>query len=196
MNKLPILFSILFSLNSYAQSTIEPIFWQNPSFEGEAPHDATIPIGWLACEAFTTPDILPGVWGVYTEASDGDTFLGLITRNDGSWESITQRLSRTIRKKECYSFNFDLARATTYSGYNTPIKLRIWGSKDKCSKDQLLFESPEIKNSFWQKNNCEFTANQAIRYIIIEATIKEGNSSYQGNILIDNLSPIQACPRA
>lgn len=186
---------LILPLVVFAQDDAPPIYWQNPSFEGE-PQDATIPIGWLACESFTTPDILPGYWGVYQEATDGDTYVGLITRDNGTWESITQRLSRTIEKDECYTFNFDLARGATYSGYNQPLKLRIWGSTNKCEKSQLLFESPLVEHTFWKKYVLEFTAEQAIRYIIIEAYHSDGKFSYTGNILIDNLSPIQLCPRA
>ncbi len=187
--------AFLSAMVCWAQTPAKSIFWQNPSFEGE-PQDATVPIGWMGCEALTTPDILPGVWGIYQEASDGETFLGLITRNNGTWESITQRLSQKIDTKECYTFSVDLARGATYSGYNGALKLRVWGSTDKCSKDQLLYESPLIKHTFWQQYKCEFTAEQPIRYIIIEAFHKEGIFSYEGNILIDNLSPLQSCPRA
>lgn len=187
--------TLLLSLVCLAQTPAKAIYWQNPSFEGE-PQDATVPIGWVACEALTTPDILPGVWGVYLEASDGETYTGLITRNNNTWESITQRLSKKINTKECYSFNVDLARAATYSGYNGALKLRVWGSTNKCTKDQLLYESPLIKHTFWKQYKCNFTAEQPIRYIIIEAFYEESGFSYEGNILIDNLSPLQSCPRA
>ena len=66
------------------------IYLTNASFEGE-PQDATVPTGWFACELGTTPDILPGFWGVYSESSEGETYLGLITREDGTFESIGQR---------------------------------------------------------------------------------------------------------
>lgn len=51
----------------------------NPSFEGE-PRDAITPLGWIGCEDGTTPDILPGPWGVYLPASEGQTYMGLIVR--------------------------------------------------------------------------------------------------------------------
>ena len=91
------------------------IFLDNASFEGE-PQDATTPVGWLPCERGTTPDILPGPWGVYQEASDGDTYVGLITRDDGTWESIGQRLKQTLQPKDCYTFFLDLAHSNTYAG--------------------------------------------------------------------------------
>ena len=73
----------LFPLVAFSQKQANPIYWQNASFEGE-PQDATVPIGWLACEPFTTPDILPGFWGIFQEASEGETYVGLITRENGT----------------------------------------------------------------------------------------------------------------
>ena len=190
-------FALIILLPIFLSSTTQAqvIYWQNPSFEGE-PKDATVPIGWLPCEEGTTPDILPGYWGIYQEAAEGDTFVGLITRQDGTWESITQRLSATIPSGDCYTFNLDLAKGSTYSGYNLPLKLRVWGSTSRCTKDQLLFESQLINHTDWRKNLIEFTAEQPIRYIILEAFHSESRFSYQGNILLDNLSPLQKCPRA
>ena len=119
-----------------------------------------------------------------------------ITRENGTWESITQRLTRTINRGDCYTFTLDLAHGVTYSGYNQTLKLRIWGSTNKCTKNQLLFESPLIDHPEWRPYRVEFTAKQPVRYILIEAFYQEGSFRRKGNILIDNLSPLRWCPRA
>ena len=194
MNRLVFLLLLLPALAA-TQDIPPPIFWQNPSFEGE-PADATVPIGWMGCEPLTTPDILPGFWGIYQEPSDGDTFVGLITRANGTWESITQRLERTIEVEDCYVFQIDLARGPTYSGYNNPLKLRVWGSTDRCGKDQLLYESPLIEHTYWQSYRVEVKAERPIRYLILEAFHREVPFRYSGNILLDNLTPLRWCPRA
>lgn len=169
--------------------------FNNASFEGE-PADATVPVAWLPCEKLTTPDILPGYWGVYQEASEGDTYVGLITRENGSWESIAQRLPKTLRRDECYAFSLDLAYSRTYSGYNKPIKLRIWGGAGKCDKAQLLYESTLINHTAWKTYFVEFRLEQPINYILLEAFHSERTFSHRGNILIDNLMPLRPCPRA
>lgn len=190
------LFSLFCAFNTWAQENTAPlIYLQNASFEG-SPQDATMPIAWMACEAFTTPDILPSTWGVTLEANDGETYIGLISREDGSKESITQRLSQAIPKGACYSFSVDLAKAASYSSYSGALKLRIWGTTDKCKKGQLLYESATIEHLYWKSYQCDFTAKQTIRYLMIEAFYKEGNFSHKGNILIDNISVIRPCPRA
>ncbi len=166
----------------------------NPSFEDE-PADATMPMGWLKCAKGTTPDILPGYWGVYEEAQEGDTYLGLITRGDGSAESIGQRLPSKLAKDACYRFSLDLAMSDNYSGYGNAIKLRVWIGNKKCKKDQMIFESEFIENLDWETQLIEFNTTLEARYIILEAYYKDGSFSHKGNILIDNISPIVYCSR-
>lgn len=173
----------------------QTIYLNNASFEG-TPQDATVPAGWFPCELGTTPDILPGFWGVYQEASEGETFVGLITREDGSWESIGQRLSKPLKAEGCYAFSIDVAHSNTYASYNKPLKIRIWGGTQKCVKAQLLLETDFIKDADWEKYEVDFTARQDLNYILIEAYYKEGGFSYRGNALIDNISPIKKCVRA
>ncbi len=171
------------------------LYFTNGSFEGER-QDAVVPSGWNACELGTTPDILPGFWGVYQEASDGDTYVGLITRGDGSWESIGQRLSHSLKLLECYKFTVDLAQSKTYADYNEPVRLMIWGGSGRCNKEQLLFQSKKIDHNYWKTYEVKFNVKVPINYIIFEAYFEEKGKVVRGNILIDNLSPIKMCPRA
>ena len=169
---------------------------QNASFEGE-PQDATTPIGWLECERETTPDILPGYWGVYKEAYDGDTYVGLITRSNGTWEAIGQRLKSSLKKGQCYSFSLQVAYSELYAGYNEPIKLRIWGGDKRCEKTQLLGETKIIDHEEWKLYPFKFKPQDRIRYIIFEAYYNEDKKfTHNGNVLLDNISPIIWCPRA
>jgi hypothetical protein len=168
----------------------------NPSFEG-TPQDATSPVGWIPCGEHSTPDIQPGFWGCYTPPSDGDTYLGLTTREDGTWESITQRLSQPLKANECYDFNIDLARSNQYIGYNIPIKLRVWAGNKRCSKSELLTETPIIKHTTWQTYHLQFNPKKDYKFIIFEVHYASGiYFTYKGNLLLDNCSPIIPCARA
>ena len=168
----------------------------NPSFEG-TPQDGTTPAGWLSCGENSTPDILPGFWGVYTAASDGNTYVGLTAREDGTWEAMAQKLRKPMQANECYSFSMDLARSSQYVGFNIPIKLRIWGGTDLCQKQQLLAESPLIKHTKWNTYNFELSPKVNYNYIIFEAQYASGiYFTYKGNILLDNCSVLKRCPRA
>lgn len=176
---------------SYSQ-----IYLDNASFEGPA-EDATMPTGWHSCKDGTTPDIMPGPWGVTKEAYEGETYLGLITREDGTWESIEQRLSSPMKYGSCYTFSLWLAHTQKYAGYNLPLKLRIWGSAEKCDRSQLLAETKFIKHQDWRKYEFEFYPKNTINYIVIEAHFADGvYISYKGNILLDDLSEISICKRA
>lgn len=182
---------LFFSVVLTAQISI-----QNGSFE-DRPRDASIPMGWNACKMGSTPDILPGFWGVYNESSDGETYIGLITREDGTWENIGQRLSQPLLKGKCYSFQVDLAHSDTYTGYNMPARFRVWGGRTKCSKDQLLAQSKGIKHNEWKTYDFAFTTKKKYNYIIIEVYYIKGLLvDLKGNILIDNFSVITPCDQA
>jgi len=186
-----IAFCGVMALNTLAAQHIEIA---NSSFDGQ-PADATVPQGWMPCNEGTTPDILPGYWGVYNEPSDGDTYLGLITRHNNTWESIGQRLPAILEKGNCYAWALDLSHSDTYTGFNGPIKLRVWISKSKCSKDQMIFESPVIGHFTWKTYKVKFTPDDDYQYILLEAFYSEDEFSYKGNILIDRLRAIQGCDR-
>lgn len=171
------------------------IYLNNPSFE-EDPEEALLPSGWNRCSERSTPDILPGPFGVELEAVDGETFVGLITRADGSHEHILQRLHPRLKKKECYTTSIYLAHSKTYAGYRKPIHLRVWLGNRKCKQAQLIFESPLIKSNSWEKYNLEFTPNKNYKYLYLEAWYENGGTGRKGNILLDGIQPIRICPRA
>jgi hypothetical protein len=164
----------------------------NHSFEGE-PQDAFIPVGWHKCSPHTTPDIFPGVWGVYKEAVDGDTFVGLITRSDGSFESIGQRLPKKLELGKCYRLTIYVAHSETYAGFNDAIRFRLWAGKEKCRRKQLLFESKVIKHTSWKQYTIEFAPDSKLNYLIIEAAFPSGRDDTRGNILFDEIGEIRPC---
>ena len=192
MQRKSILFSVLLALG------LSPLMSQhsfiNAAFEG-TPQDATVPQGWYICEEGSTPDILPGPWGVYNEAAEGETYIGLITRPDGSFESIGQRMNEPLITGECYDLYVDLATSHSYTGYNESIKLRIWLGTNKCERTQLLLESDFITVESWIPHKINFTAEAAHQYIIIEAYTGSKSKRKRGNILVDNLSSIRLCKR-
>lgn len=171
------------------------VYVKNGFFEGE-PQDATVPSGWHICAPGSTPDILPGPWGVFLEPSEGETYIGMITREDGSYESIGQRLSEPLQPGQCYELKVDLAYSRIYAGYKGSLRLRIWGGLSRCGQDLLLFESPEIDHGDWRTYTAKFTADAALQYIVIEAYSPAGGKKHTGNILIDKLQGIGLCTRA
>jgi len=172
----------------YAQS------WTNPSFEAE-PQEAFVPVGWTPCSPQTTPDIFPGVWGVQIDPAQGKSYMGLITRSDGSNESVGQRIPLKLEKERCYFFSFFLSTADTYAGFNDPIRCRIWLGSSSCRREQLLFESAPLEEPDWEKIVVRFTPEIEGKFIIIEAGFPSPAQKARGNILVDGISPILPCDR-
>jgi len=183
-----------------------PITLVNPSFE-DLPRAGKAPRGWYDCGRMnfpleTPPDTHPsGQFLVQTQPQDGGSYLGLVVRENDSWESVSQRLSRPLTPDMCYDFAIHLARSQYYQSklrdtkidvnFTAPLKLRIWGGNGYCNKAELLAESKLIINHNWKNYSFEFKPKQRHSYIIIEAFFKTpAIRPPNGNILLDNASAI------
>lgn len=190
-------YTILFLLVSWAGFQPDSkIYFQNPSFE-DTPQESASPQGWQSLTPGSTPDILPGPWGVQAPAFDGKTSLGLVTREDGTREDVTQALPGMLHAGTCYTFTIYLAHVPKYAGYNLPVRLRIWGGAGRAGREQLLASSPLIDHPDWRAYKFQFVPSHEMRVITFEAYYGPGMlNSYKGNILLDNCSPIERCDRA
>ncbi len=189
------LYSLFFTIcmMTWGSTCAAQLIFNNPSFEDE-PSDATVPMGWFPCEPGTTPDIGPGPWGIDLEAEEGETYVGLITRSDGTYEAIGQRFPDVLEKELCYTFKLSAAACDTYSGFNGRVKFRVWGGTKKCKRSQLLYESETIDYTEWKEHEINFTAEKKLKYVIIEAYTDEG--PIRGHILLDNITNITKCNKA
>jgi hypothetical protein len=165
----------------------------NASFEG-IPQDAAMPDGWWSCDQASTPDILPGPYGIDHFPYHGNTYLGLITRQDGSWEGVEQRLQEPLKKDQCYSMGLFLARSKNYAGYTEPIRLSIKIGEDKCDYEQTIYLSPLIQHHTWKEYTFSFTPKSNCFYLQVIAFAETGDKN--GHILIDNIGAFHKCQRA
>jgi hypothetical protein len=190
---------------------LKPIFGQkpitikldNPSFE-DYPSAAQAPDRWKDCgfENESAPDTQPsGTFGVTKKAFDGDTYLGLVVRDNDTWEAVGQKLKTSFIKDTTYSFSLYACRSKIYmsksqrmmtdANYTTPAVIRIWGGTTACGRDEVLAQSSEIKTHDWQKFDFILKPKADYTYLYIEAYYKnELYPRYNGNILIDNASAI------
>lgn len=162
---------------------------------------------WYDCGAVqfpreTAPDIHPiDFWEVRLPASDGKTYLGMVVRDNESWESVSQRLTAPIERGMCYKLSVDLARSNTYlSGsrsrtddvkvqYTRPAVLKVWGSNGYCGKKELIAESAPVENFNWETYDFEFKAKNSHLFVTFEAFYKTPVLfPYNGHILIDAIS--------
>jgi outer membrane protein OmpA-like peptidoglycan-associated protein len=175
----------------------------NPSFEG-LPSSGIAPQGWFDCGfAGESPvDVQPnGGFQVTKNAAHGSTYLGMVTRDNNTWEAVGQRLKSPLIKGTVYTFSVSACRSESYLSqsritakevnYTQPIILRIWAGAGYCSKEDMLAETELVSNTTWQKYNFKFTPKSNYAYLTIECFYKVPTLfPYNGNLLLDNLSDI------
>ncbi len=207
----------LLCINTAVSAQDQVFTLANPSFEeiphkgGNSKYDIGIS-GWYDCGKLmfpneTPPDIHPvDFWEVTHKASHGNTYLGLVIRDNDSWESVSQRLTGgMIEANKCYEFNIDLARAPKYisgskitkqiENYNRPAVLRIWGGTGVCGQQELLGESEAVTNANWETYNFKFEPGKNLNYITIEAFYRVPVLiPYNGHLLLDNAGEIRMIP--
>jgi outer membrane protein OmpA-like peptidoglycan-associated protein len=211
--RLSLTFGFAVCFMSLCMNAQEVIKLQNPSFE-DLPRkggEFSSPIrGWHDCglakfPSETPPDIHPvpaTAWEVSKLPYDGETFLGMVTRYNDTYESLSQALSTPIMGGTCYSFSAFIARSELYKSatgrsrdelenFVKPAVFMIWGGNSFCDKAELLGESPAVSNSDWKMYKFTFQPKKTHKYITIEAFYKTPIlEAYNGHILVDKLSDI------
>lgn len=181
----------------------------NPSFEDVARH-SHVPRGWYDCgfPGESPPDTQPdpaATFQVSKASYDGNTYLGLVVRDNDTWESVSQKLTKPVEKNKCYEFSLYMARSESYvsssriteeqANYITPAKVRIYGGFDYCDKQYLLGESKLVINTRWVQYNFKFEPIGNYTHIIIEAFYNTPTLfPYNGNILLDKASDLVLIP--
>lgn len=205
----------------------EVIPLKNPSFE-DVPHIGIIdleisPYGrlttkpteiknWADCgfPDETPPDIhksggLEGAFEVKKESVEGNTFLGMVVRDNDTWESVSQDLPKPMVANTCYSCQIFLGRSERYlsrsrvnnqnANYTNPIVLRIWGGFENCDRRQLLAETPAIDHNDWRQYAMKLNPNRNYTHITIEAFYKTPTLfPYNGHLLVDAASDLVPVP--
>ena len=190
------LFQFIFA---YGQEII-PL--RNPSLEA-LPGPAKTPNYWHFCgpPLETPPDVHPsGAFGVQKKAAHGLTYMGLVVRDNGTTEKISQRLSTPLvsgktYRVQCYTAKPEVYRSISRStmrpdSFTRAIRLRLWGVKH-CEKIELLGETELITHHDWKLTYFEFTPGTEIPGIMLEAWYEnDEESAYNGGVFVDLISPI------
>lgn len=176
---------------------------RNPSFE-DIPRHSMTPREWIDCgfPGESEPDVQPsGEFGVTKLPVDGDTYLGMVTRDNDTWERVSQRLSNHMARGNCYGFSIYLMKSPQYLSlsrltgenvnYIRHTKLRIYGGYSPCHRGQLLAESPMISNYDWKQYSFRFQPEEDYSFITFEVYYETPKSfPYNGNLLLDHASAI------
>lgn len=165
---------------------------------------------WFDCGRLTfpyesPPDIHQGVnrdtsfWENTQASAQGKTYLGMVVRQNDTYEALSQRLSMPLRAGKCYSFSIYLSRSEKYiSGltndetprnFSNPTVFRLWGGEGLCGDSELLAESPAVNHSEWRQYNFKIEPSGNYPYIRIEAFYETPVLfAYNGHILLDGAS--------
>lgn len=183
----------------------DEIFLYNPSFE-DIPKLSQVPIGWYDCNApgnspVDTHPVPYSSFEVNTVAAHGNTYVGMVVRDNDAVEAIGQRIVEPLKKGRVYVFEIFLARSpkyisgsfsnTTKVNFNTPCKLRILAGDGYCQRKELLAESEIIVKEQWVNQQFILRPTEDYNYIVFEAFYKDAlASAYNGNLLLDGATTI------
>ncbi len=198
----------------YAQYD-DVISLKNGSFEGLPhrgdPRDNIGIRGWYDCGELQFPSESPAdlhpidAWKVNIPPSEGRTYLGMVVRDNDSWESVSQRIETPIEEGKCYSFSIDLARSPYYvsrsritdqvENYTEPAVLRVWGGTGVCGRQELIAESSTVVNNHWKTFEFEIKTGRNLNYLTLEAFYEVPVLiPYNGHLLVDNASTLRQIP--
>lgn len=195
----------LLSVGAFAQA--KTIKLDNPSFEdftgaGHAPK------GWLDCgfAGETPPDVCPtGQFRVTQDAKKGATYLGMVTRDNQTFEAVGQKLKSPLLPDTCYEFTVELMSSPIYMSqsrvtgedvnFNKPTKLVVCGGRKLCEQMEVLAESPIIQLHDWRLFRFTIRPTKQFDFIVFTAyyPISPVVKYTNGNLLVDNLSDIKPC---
>jgi hypothetical protein len=181
----------------------QKISLKNPSFESD-PRCCTPPKGWsnAGLPEETATDIQPGYFSVNIKAYNGETYVGMVVRDNANGESITQALPTKLIKNKTYLFSIALAKSTNYRSisrstgkdvnFNIPAILKIWGGNTIGQHDELLGESVAVENTDWKIYTFTITPKfNSYAYFTLESYFDSlRTEAYNGNLLIDACSDL------
>jgi len=222
MGRLILIPAIILITYTTLSSQGEEIILNNPSFE-DVPHQGGDEFdpgirGWYDCGQIQFPGESPPdihhqqeFWEVSNNSNHGETYLGLVVRDNDSWESVSQRLTSPLYAGSCYEISLYLAQSPKYmSGsrdmvnrygatptvnYNEPTVLRIWAGTGVCERQDIIAESRPINHNSWEKYTFKLEPTRNFQYITFEAFYEVPVLlPYNGHVLLDNISSIKEIP--
>ncbi len=200
MFKSTLSFLLFFPVFLLAQNDV--VYIENPSFEGRASHSTVAP-DWEYCTFpdETPPDTQPGAFGVELPALDGKTYLGMVTRDNGTYESVIPTLSSPIQAGVCYEWIIHIRQSEKYSSisrttskedvFEDAVNLVLLGSEKKpCKADVPLIIVKEIQGERnWKKVKLRFKSDKELKHLIL-AVFPSNNEKSNGHLLLDHFYPI------
>lgn len=181
----------------------QEINFANPSFEGFL-NSGRQPRHWFNCSSRneSPPQTQPDIASQVTKKPfDGDTYLGMVTRDNDTWELVGTLLNAPLKQGQCYAFQIALAQSPTYysssstknipANFIAPVRFQIWGGGSECEQDELLAESEVISHDEWRVYTFTVQPQKAdYWHVVLNVSHPDTNTPPgNGNLLLDAASP-------
>lgn len=190
-------------------------FLSNTSFEtktiGQSTNkNKTIMLAWNDCGIYLQSkespfDIHPKSTGAWANnqfsPSDGESYIGLVARENGTRESISQPLLKKLDIDKTYSFNIDITSLDKNFAnhrsqnpeflFDQNLEIQIWLSTDPCKQDQLIYSKKIDYRNEWKTHHVSFKPNKTHTHLMITCNPIGHFEKVLGNIMIDNIHDFQ-----
>ena len=178
---------------------------EDPSFESEFESTFYHHPMWINGTRFMFPHRMPPTahmvntnrFGNSYPPADGNQYVSLVTREDGSYQMLSQTLGWQLSQDSCYQFTIDIRhekefRSKVYNDqkekyFTSPVQLRVSLSNYLDRPEEIIYQSGEALNDQWEQHLIEFQPTDIYKFILFEVNSLLPTIS-NGNIFIDNIN--------
>lgn len=185
-------------LCTQSQNVKSQIVTGNDGFEGVSTL-AVPPSNWFnSGDGCSTVDTQPGPFENYITASEGRTYISLVTRSQecgGTFETVWADLNRPFELGKCYTLHLDLSLTSQLHAlwgfdeiyFNNPCVFEVIGCNTSLDTE-LLWRSEAITNYNWQTYEITFTPQKNSYSKIAFRPNYIGGEKKNSAILVDHLT--------
>jgi len=192
-----ILFLLLLSISNFAKAQSDTIYIMDPSFEDISNDNEAY--YWTDC-GDSTEQSFPifkngdGQFSVSEKSFEGDYFIGLMVREDGTTKGISQYLHKPLTAGKIYQFSVLLRLPSVFENQETdffnPVVFEVYGSMDACSQDKLLAFSTPVTEQKWMQFDFILEPTDDFDWLTLRVGFMDNMEPYNGSVLIDYVSDI------
>ena len=179
----------------------QELLLKNLSFEGRA-RVGEIPYPWVSCgdRDESQPDTQPGFFDCETKPHHGDTYVGMVVRDNDTQERISQKLTSPLQVGVAYGFSIWLAQSEYYLSHSpttsravnfiAPCILKVWSVNKNGKKVEQLAATNAVNHKDWKEYELVFTPKKTCTHVMLEVCYLDASVPSNGHILIDDMSNI------
>ena len=193
----PILLIIFLLASNFAQAQLDTIYVMAPSFEDISEDNETN--YWTDCGdarelAFPVFDNSGRQFGVTAKAFEGDYFVGLVVRKNGTTEGMSQYLDKQLLAGKIYQFSVLLRAPKVFTNqgidFAHPVIFEVYGGSDACTTDELLAFTEAVTEKEWMQFDFVLEPTDDFDWLSLRVGFLDNRAPYNGSVLLDYVSDI------